>query len=337
MSIDRLTMNIAVENLELSKPLRISGHVFLSTPVAVVRLSDGDNAGHGEATGVYYLDDNLDAMVAALRDVQGDIEAGIGRAGLQERLPAGGARNALDCAYWELEARQTGRAVWDLAGVGEPRPLLTAFTLGAEAPDVTAKAAEGYSVARALKLKLTGDLAVDRERVMAVSRARPDCWLGVDANQGYDVKTLAKLIPVLEAAGVSLLEQPLRRGREADLDDFDCSIPIAADESALICADIPGLVGRFDVVNIKLDKSGGLTEALAMAKTARQLGLDVMVGNMTGSSLAMAPAFILGQLCDIVDLDGPTFLAQDREPGIEYRDGTAWCPETVWGRRIDAA
>ncbi|MHB9879239.1 dipeptide epimerase [Pacificimonas sp. ICDLI1SI03] len=337
MSTDRLTMSIAVEDLKLNKPFRISGHLFTSTPVAVVTLSDGDNAGRGEATGVYYLDDNLDTMIAALQDVRGDIEAGIGRAGLQDRLPAGGARNALDCAYWELEARQTRRAVWDLAGIGEPRPLLTAFTLGAEAPDLMANAAADYSIARALKLKLTGDLAVDSERVRAVSRARPDCWLGVDANQGYDVKALAKLLPVLEAAGVSLLEQPLPRGAEADLDGFKCSIPLAADESALTRADLSGLVGRFDVVNIKLDKSGGLTEALAMAETARQLGLDVMVGNMTGSSLAMAPAFILGQLCDIVDLDGPTFLAQDRELSIEYRDGTVWCPETVWGWCIGAA
>ena len=337
MSNDRLTMNIAVENLELTKPFRISGHVFVSTPVAVVTLNDGDHMGRGEATGVYYLNDDLDAMVAALREVQGDIEAGIGREGLQQRLPAGGARNAIDCAYWELEARRTGRAVWELTGVGEPRPLLTAFTLGAEAPDLMAKAAESYSVARALKLKLTGDIEEDSQRVMAVSRARPDCWLGVDANQGYDATTLSKLIPVLEAAGVSLLEQPLARGHEADLDGFDCPIPIAADESALTRDDLPGLVGRFDVVNIKLDKSGGLTEALAMAEIARGLDLKVMVGNMTGSSLAMGPAFILGQLCDIVDLDGPTFLAQDREPGIEYRDGTAWCPERVWGRRMAAA
>lgn len=337
MSRDRLRMRVSVENLALSKPFRISGHIFTTTPVAVVTLSDGDNSGRGEAAGVYYLGDDLDAMSATLREVQTDVEAGLSRQELQARLPAGGARNALDCAFWELEARQQGRPVWELAGLDEPRALLTAFTLGAELPEAMAKAAREYRVAHALKLKLTGDLHDDIARVEAVREARPDCWVGVDANQGYAINDLALLIPSLEKASVSLLEQPIARGREGDLDGFRCSIPIAADESALTSADLGDLVGRFDVVNIKLDKSGGLTEALAMARAARGLGLDVMVGNMTGSSLAMAPAFILGQLCDVVDLDGPTFLAEDRSPAIVYRDGKAWCSEAVWGRQHDPA
>jgi len=169
--------------------------------------------------------------------------------------------------------------------------------------------------------------------VRAVRAARPDCWIGVDANQGFRIQDLDGLIAALVAADVRLLEQPLARGREADLDGFKSPIPIAADESALTLADVAGLVGRFQTVNIKLDKSGGLTEGLAIAREARARGLDVMVGNMVGSSLSMAPAFVLGQLCDVVDLDGPIFIAKDREPAVLYRDGDVWCDPAVWGGR----
>ncbi|NJO12374.1 MAG: dipeptide epimerase, partial [Gammaproteobacteria bacterium] len=164
-----------------------------------------------------------------------------------------------------------------------------------------------------------------------VRAARPDVWLGVDANQGFTLPALERLLPVLLEARVLLLEQPLARGAEAALEGFSCPIPLAADESVQGLADVEGLQGRFDVVNIKLDKCGGLTEALLMAQAAQRLGLKVMVGNMVGSSLAMAPAFVVGQLCDIVDLDGPTFLAKDREPGVQYENGTIWCSQQVWG------
>jgi L-Ala-D/L-Glu epimerase len=167
--------------------------------------------------------------------------------------------------------------------------------------------------------------------VAAVRAARTAVWIGVDANQGYAVEGLPRLIRMLREAGVELIEQPVARGQEAGLEEIDSEIPIAADESALSLSDVPGLVGRFDVVNIKLDKCGGLTEALAMAHEARRLGLKLMVGNMMGTSLAMAPAFVLGQLCDVVDLDGPTFLKHDREPGVRYSDGRIWCDEAVWG------
>jgi len=191
--------------------------------------------------------------------------------------------------------------------------------------------ARKYAQARALKLKLTGDLPVDIERVRAVRAARPDVWMGVDANQGYVIDKLPGLIPVLVETDVKLLEQPLARGRESDLQGFKCPIPIAADESALSLADVPGLLGRFQVVNIKLDKCGGLTEGLAIAYKARDLGLKVMVGNMMGSSLAMAPGFVVGQLCDVVDLDGPIFLKQDRSPSVQYTDGKIWCGDELWG------
>ncbi|HWV60169.1 MAG TPA: enolase C-terminal domain-like protein, partial [Sphingopyxis sp.] len=168
-------------------------------------------------------------------------------------------------------------------------------------------------------------------RVAAIRAARPDAWIGVDANQGYDRQTLAGLLPALVEHRVAQLEQPLKRGREADLDGLKRPLPFAADESALSLADTASLVGRFDIVNIKLDKCGGLTEGLAIARQAKKLGLDVMVGNMMGTSLSMAPSYLVGQLCDIVDLDGPTFLARDRSPGVGYRGGMIHCPAEIWG------
>ncbi len=228
--------------------------------------------------------------------------------------------------------------MWELAGLSSVKPLVTTFTLSANAPEAMAASARKYAQARALKLKLTGELELDLARVAAVRAARPEVWLGVDANQGYEANQLDTLVNALVSADVSLLEQPIRRGREADLDGFVSPIPLAADESALSLADVPALVGRFNVVNIKLDKCGGLTEALAIAREAKRLGLGVMVGNMVGTSLAMAPAFVVGQLCDIVDLDGPIFLAQDRTPGVAYEDGRVWCGDAVWGAaRAEAA
>jgi len=327
----RVSVDVAVERLPFLKPFHISGHVFTESPVVVVTLSDGLHTGRGEASGVYYLNDDVDAMTAALEPVRAALSRGMSRAELQAALPPGGARNAADCALWELDARRAGVPVWRLAGLPEPRPLLTTFTLGAEEPAMMAAAALAYRDARALKLKLTGELDLDIARVRAVRGARRDCWIGVDANQGFRIDELDALIGVLVECKVALLEQPLARGREADLDGVDSPIPIAADESALTLGDVEGLVGRFDTVNIKLDKSGGLTEAIAIARRARTLGLDVMVGNMVGSSLAMAPAFLLGQLCDVVDLDGPTFLAADRTPGIRYADGMIHCGPEVWG------
>ena len=328
-----LRMHVAVEKLRLAKPFRISGFVFEVQDAVVVTLDDGACRGVGEASGVYYLGDTAESMVSAIEAQRDAIEDGIDRFALQDLMPPGGARNAVDCALWDLEAQRKGREVWELAGLPSIRPLVTTFTLGADDPAIMADGARAFPHARALKMKLTGDLDVDIARVKAVREARTDVWLGVDANQGYGMDALDTLMPVLVDARVSLLEQPIRRGREADLDGYHSPIPIAADESVLSLADVPGAAKRFNVVNIKLDKCGGLTEALAMAHDARQLGLGVMVGNMVGTSLAMAPAFVVGQLCDIVDLDGPVFLAADREPGLTYEDGTVWCGRDVWGSR----
>lgn len=327
----RVQLGLRNEDLRLSAPFRISGHVFEVSPVTLVTLQKNGRVGRGEAAGVYYTRDTpalMLLMIAKLRDV---LERGIGRQELRTLLPSGGARNAVDCALWELEAAIAGVPAWELAKMEKPKPLLTTFTVGADDPGVMAERARAYTHARAIKLKLTGEADLDIARLRAVRAARPEVWIGVDANQGYVPDTLSQLLPVLVDEGVSLLEQPCRRGYEAELDGVDRAVPIAADESILDLDELEERAHWFDVVNIKLDKCGGLTEGLMMARRARELGKRVMVGNMVGTSLAMAPAFLLGQFCDIVDLDGPLFLDHDRKPGVVYADGHVDCPDTVWG------
>jgi L-Ala-D/L-Glu epimerase len=331
MNNSRVTLAAHNENLLLKNPFRISGYIFHDSPVTLVTLRDGEHQGRGEAAGVYYLDDKPDGMLATVEKNRDAIEAGLTREDLRALLPPGGARNALDCALWELESKIAGQSVWALAGIDAPLPLLTTFTVSADDPGMMVEVATSYTQARAIKLKLTGEPDLDIERVRAVRAARPDVWLGVDANQGYSSATLERLLPVLVETRVSLLEQPFARGREAELEGVDHIIPIAADESVQSLSEVEGLTGRFDVVNIKLDKCGGLTEGLMIAERARSLGMKVMVGNMIGTSLAMAPAFVLGQHCDVVDLDGPIFLQRDRTPGVTYENGLIHCNEVVWG------
>lgn len=326
-----LILRAEIESLPLAAPFRISGYEWENIDVLTVSLQKDGHTGRGEAAGVYYRDDRPVTMLQQVESLRAIIQAGITRDGLQKLLPPGGARNALDCALWDLEAKLSGRRAWQAAGLDEPRPILTTFTCGADEPQkMAATAARTYAHAKAIKLKLTGD-SVDAERIRAVREARKDVWLGVDANQGFTRGALVRLMPVLLEANVKLIEQPFRIGEEAQLDGLRSPIPIAADESVQHLADVPGLIGRFNVMNIKLDKCGGLTEGLAMARTARKLGLQVMVGNMLGTSLAMAPAFLLGQLCDVVDLDGPVFLKSDRASAVQYRDGMITCPEGLWG------
>ena len=329
---DTLSLDAFAQSFPLKSPFRIAGKVFTSAEVVEVSISDGRHVGRGEASGIYYLGDDANAMLLKIEASRELVGLGITRAELQRALPPGGARNAIDAALWELEARRKGRPVWDLAGLDNaPKPVVTTFTLGADSPSRMARAAADLNSASALKLKLTGDLTLDSSRVQAVRAVRPDCWIGVDANQGYDISELDELVRMLLLADVQLLEQPLKRGLERDLQGFKRRLPIAADESVLCLDELPKAVGLFDVINIKLDKCGGLTEALELARAVRALGMKVMVGNMVGTSLAMAPAFILAQLCDIVDLDGPTFLAEDRRPSISYDNGKAWVSEDVWG------
>jgi L-Ala-D/L-Glu epimerase len=327
----KLQMQVEVERLPLKSPFRISGYTFAEFPVAVVTLRNGSLLGRGEAAGVYYFKDTPEQIAATLEQHRAEIESGIDRQQLLELLPRGGARNAVDCALWDLEAKQAGKPVWQLAGLDHVLPRITTFTLGADDPSLVARGALGLSHARALKLKLDGNVDADKERVRAVRAARPDVWLAVDANQGFSIGSLQAMMQTFTDADVQLIEQPLPRGREAELEDFKCSIPLAADESVQGAEDIAALAGRFQVVNIKLDKCGGLTEALQMVNEARRLDLNVMVGNMLGTSLAMAPAFVVAQLCDYVDLDGPIFLARDRTPAVSYQNGSVFCPRDLWG------
>jgi L-alanine-DL-glutamate epimerase-like enolase superfamily enzyme len=329
--MSKLKLDFDVETHRLAEPFRISGFVFETADVVHVTLSDGTHRGRGEAAGVYYMQDDVAHMTKMLRGARAEIEAGPTRQQLRNILPPGGARAAVDAALWELEAARAGTTAWRLAGLRDVHPVRTTLTVSVNSIEAMTARAVSYKGAKAIKVKLTGELDLDLARVRSIRAARPDVWLGVDANQGYSIGQLPALVRGLCEHRVLLLEQPLPRGREAELQDFDSVIPIAADESVLSLAELPRAVGRFDVVNIKLDKCGGLTEGLMMAEEARRLGLEVMVGTMVGTSLATAPAFILAQQCSIVDLDGPTFLVKDRSPSVVYRDGDMFAGDEVWG------
>jgi L-alanine-DL-glutamate epimerase-like enolase superfamily enzyme len=326
-----MRLRVTAHPMNFREPLRIAGRLFEGIPAIRVTLRDGALTGRGEAGGVFFTGDDLPHMLAEIERFRPAVEAGTDRAELRRLMPPGGARNAIDAALWELEARRAGQPVWRLIGRAPPRPLVTTFTIGADTPERVLAALRSYRGARALKLKLDGDLAADVERLRLIRRERPDIWLMADANQGYAPAALDDLMAHFVAARVALLEQPIARGREADLIGFKSPIPLAADESLLDLADLLRLAGIFQVANIKLDKCGGLTEALMLETEARRIGMRVMVGNMGGSSLAAAPAFQLGQRCDFVDLDGPRFLRRDRRPGARYRDGAIDVPAAVWG------
>jgi L-Ala-D/L-Glu epimerase / N-acetyl-D-glutamate racemase len=331
MHIEPLQLTIETERWPLITPFRITGHTWEFLEVVRVELRKNGQVGQGEAAGVYYRRDTPASMREQIERQRLKIESGLSREILQTLLPPGGARNAVDCALWDLEAHLTGQPAWQLAGLEPPHPLLTTFTCGADTPEKMASTATtGYQQARAIKLKLTGE-PIDADRVRAVRAARPDVWLGVDANQGFTRASLETLLPVLVEARVSLIEQPFPVGQEALLDGLRSPIPLAADESVQSLADIPRVAGKVSVVNIKLDKCGGLTEALAMARAARASGMDCMVGNMIGTSLAMAPAFLVGQLCKVVDLDGPIFLREDRSLTVRYIHGEIDIPKGLWG------
>jgi L-alanine-DL-glutamate epimerase-like enolase superfamily enzyme len=324
-----MELELRVEKWPFVAPFRITNFVFTDAEVIEATLRDGQAIGRGEASGVYYRDETPERMIGQIDAARKDIERAADRNVLREILPPGGARNAVDCALWDLEAKRSGVPVWKLADTPHPMPLKTTFTVSAGTPDRMADTARSYNTARAIKLKLTADDPA--ACVRAVRAARPDVWLGVDANQGFTRRSLEDLLPALAEAQIGLIEQPLPVGADAELEGLNSPVPIAADESVRSLADMGALVGRYDVVNIKLDKCGGLTEGLLMAREARRLGLKVMVGCMSGTSLSMAPAFVLGQICDYVDLDAPTFLASDRESPALYAKGEIWCLDALWG------
>jgi L-Ala-D/L-Glu epimerase len=298
--------------------------------VVVAAISDGPHIGRGECVPYARYGESIESVMAAIEGCSARIAAGMSRQELQAVLPAGAARNAIDCALWDLEAKQSGVPAASAAGVRGLRPVLTAYTLSLGAPDAMADAARAARSYPLLKLKLGGD--GDGERMMAVRAARPDARLIADANEAWPADRLEEMLREAARAGIELIEQPLPAGADAMLAEVTRLIPVCADESAHDSASLRALVGRYDAVNIKLDKTGGLTEALATAAEARSLGLKIMVGCMVATSLAMAPALVLAQDAEWVDLDGPLLLSRDREHGLTY-EGSNVSPSQpkLWG------
>ena len=309
---------------------RIAYRVQTMAETVWVELTDGEFAGRGEALGVSYLGETADSLMAQLKAYKPALLSGLSREALQVHLPPGGARNAIDCALWDLEAKRTKHRAWQLAGIPTVNPLLTAYTLSMDSPVAMAQAASAARPYSLLKLKLAGE--GDVERVAAVRQARPDVALIVDANQSWNERQLREFAPRLAQLGVQLIEQPLPVNQDDVLVDFESPVPLCADESCQTTDSLPSLVAKYQYVNIKLDKAGGLTEALRLAREAQAQHFKLMVGCMAGSSLSMAPAFIVGQLCSVVDLDGPLLAASDVPRAIRYDGGRMFPPEAgLWG------
>jgi len=298
--------------------------------VVVATVTDGTHAGRGECVPYARYGETVASVIAQIEGVAAAIADGLDRAGLQAALPAGAARNAVDCALWDLEAKRAGVPAWRLAGLAAPQPVVTAYTLSLDTPDGMRAAAEAEAARPLLKLKLSGE--GDLDRVRAVRAGSPQARLIVDANEGWTIDHYARFAPELAALGVALIEQPLPAADDAALAGVARPVPVCADESAHDRHNLTQIAARYDAINIKLDKTGGLTEALALKQAAEAAGLAIMVGCMIGTSLAMAPAMLLAQGAGVVDLDAPLLLARDRTPGLAY-DGSVVAPpaEALWG------
>jgi L-alanine-DL-glutamate epimerase-like enolase superfamily enzyme len=325
-----LTLNIAVERWPIAGSFAISRGAKTEAVVVVAELGDGKAHGRGECVPYARYGESVESVTAAIEAMRPQLAAGLTRPTLQTVMPPGAARNALDCAFWDLEAKRSGHPVHELAGLSAPHPVTTAYTISLASPADMARAA-GKAAGRALlKIKLGAD--GDPARIAAVRVAAPKATLIVDANEGWDERNLAANLTACVKAGVVLVEQPLPEARDGALAAIERPIPICADESAHARASLPVLAGKYDAVNIKLDKAGGLTEALAMAADAEQLGLIIMAGCMVATSLAMAPAVLLAQRARFVDLDGPLLLTKDRAHGLIYGGSLVAPPSPVlWG------
>lgn len=298
--------------------------------VVVIEIAERDAVGRGEATAIYYHGESAESACAAAMGISEAIAAGAHRGELQRLLPRGAARNAIDAALWDLEARLSGVPVWERAGLARPEPIVTAFTISLGTPErMEADARAAGARHPLLKLKLAGE--GDYERVAAVRRGAPDARLIVDANEAWTERDVAAEAGALVPFGVELIEQPVAAGKDALLDGVQSPIPLAADESCQDRRDLPAIVGRYAAVNVKLDKAGGLTEALALIAEARAAGLEVMVGCMLSTSLGIAPAFLAAQGARWVDLDGPLLLAEDRTGGFAFERGRIMATPGFWG------
>lgn len=298
--------------------------------VVTAHLAADGHVGRGECVPYARYGETIDSVCEQITGLSEAFAAGISRAELQAALPAGAARNALDCALWDLESRQTGRPVWQLAGLDEPQSVITAFTLSLEPADKMREAARKHAARPVLKIKLGGE--GDVERLHAVRDGAPDSQLIVDANEGWSAADYQALAPVMLDLGVALVEQPLPAADDASLDGLSRPLPVCADEACHDRQSLESLRGKYDVVNIKLDKTGGLTEALALRQAAIEQGYRIMVGCMVGSSLAMAPAILVAQGAEFVDLDGPLLLAEDRKTPVLF-EGSQMHPASrmLWG------
>lgn len=321
-----LRLEAAAETWPLAESFTISRGSKRDAHVVVAQVSDGKVTGRGECVPYGRYGESVESVLAQLRTAAaGDIRDE------RRRLPAGAARNALDCALWDFDAKSTGRNAADLAGIPAQAVVATCYTISLAAPAAMAARARDVAHLTLLKLKLGGG-NLDAERMRAVRAARPDARLVADANEAWSEADLAPLLQVAADAGIELIEQPLPVHADLALRSVPHSVPVCADESVHTTADLDRIRDRYEAVNIKLDKAGGLTEALRMQQRAQRLGLRVMVGCMVGTSLAMAPALLLAQAADWVDLDGPLLLARDRSPGLDIRDGMIQpAPPTLWG------
>ena len=321
-------LQVRIERWPIAGRFSISRGSKTEAVVVVAEIRRDGVTGRGECVPYPRYNETPEAAVDAIHSV-GQWTT-LTREALQEGMPPGAARNAVDCALWDLEAKEAKRRVWELVNLAVPRPLTTAYTISLGTPEEMAQAASAAAHRPLLKIKLGGE--GDVARIAALRRAAPDTTLIVDANEAWSASNLQRNLDACAEAGVVLVEQPLPAGQDAALERIMRPIPVCADESAHATASLQELAGRYDAVNIKLDKTGGLTEALAMSREAERLGLRVMVGCMVATSLAMAPALIVAQQAFIVDLDGPLLLARDREPALRYDGSIVYPPDAaLWG------
>ena len=325
-----MDLSVRIERWPLASAFTISRGSKTEAVVVTAELADGTHKGRGECVPYARYGETPDGVVAAIAAMRPLLEQGLDRAGLQKAMPPGAARNALDCAFWDLEAKRGECRVFELAGLPAPKPLTTAYTISLGPAAVMAEAAARAADRPLLKVKLgSGD---DRERIAAVRRVAPRAELIVDANEGWTDDNLAQNLAACAEAGVTLIEQPLPEGRDGALARIKRPLPVCADESVHDRASLAALAGKYDAINVKLDKTGGLTEALALAAAAQAQGFAIMVGCMVATSLAMAPAMLVAQTASVVDLDGPLLLARDRPEGLRYVGSRAFPPEpSLWG------
>ena len=325
-----ISLDVRIEHWPIAGSFTISRGAKTQAAVVVAELSDGHHRGRGECVPYARYGETVDGVVETIAALADEIARGLDRGALQEAMKPGAARNALDCAFWDLSAKRAGKPVHTLASLPAPKPLVTAYTISLAEPEVMAEQAAKAAGRALLKVKLGS--ADDRARIMAVRRAAPKAELIVDANEGWTADNLADNLAACAQAGVTLVEQPLPAGSDDVLSRIERPLPVCADESVHARASLPGLVGKYDAVNIKLDKTGGLTEALAMVKDAERLGFALMAGCMVATSLAIAPAILIGQRARVVDLDGALLLARDRPDGLRYEESLVH-PATpaLWG------